>query len=194
VAATNYGGHGSTRYAEWLEQERHELLPIECVHSNRYEPYLVVRYCRGLPPFQTAFSGYGKNKVSWILQLRREGWSLLQISAFLVHYPHVDSKARLAWNGGSDGRRIPRPKGNHRGSDFWLQYKRGRNDKAFVDFRAWLKREIPDVGRVGPCENKLDIDDDVKLWIDRPDDAEEEQHEQGNGSASMESDETASAS
>jgi len=69
-AATNFGGHGSTRYAEWLEQKPDQLLPIECVHSNRYEPYLVVRYCSQLPPFQKIFSGYGKNKVRSILFCR----------------------------------------------------------------------------------------------------------------------------
>lgn len=165
ISATNFGGHGSTRYAEWLQQQPDQLLPIECVHSNRYEPYLVVRYCADLPPFQTVFSGYGKNKMTWFLQLRREGYSLYQIASFLVHYPHMDSKARLVWNGGSDGKRISRPKGN-KGDDFWLKYKRGRNDMAFVRFREWLKRDIEDRTRIGSCKDAMDVDDDAKLWVD----------------------------
>jgi len=189
---TNFGGHGSTRYAEWLSQDRDELLPIQCVHSNRYEPYLVVRYCRELPPFQTAFSGYGKNKMSWMLQLRREGYRLLQTNSFVVHYPHLDSKARLAWNGGDGGKRLRRPSsGEGRGPQWWLQYKRGRNDYAFVQFRKWLQDTIPAGGggggggdgggggidgrrdgdlnaatMIGPCGDKMDLDDDAKLWVD----------------------------
>lgn len=169
---TNIGGHGSTKYAEWIDQTADELVEIDCVLSNRYEPYLVVRYCHDLPPFQLAFSGYGKNKMTWVMHLRRLGYRLHQVAeAFLVHYPHLDSKARLEWNGGKNGRPVRRPTGKHVN---WLRYKRGRNDQAFVDFKRWLERTIPDESVVGYCEDHQD--DDASLWIDHGDPFQEEDH------------------
>lgn len=61
---TNKGGHGSTRYAEWYLQHQGEIYDIPCISSNRYEPYVAVRYCQFLPPFQEVFTGYGKNKMT----------------------------------------------------------------------------------------------------------------------------------
>lgn len=57
---TNRGGHGSTKYKEWFSQNKEDgnvLVEIDCFLSNRYEPYLVFRYCRELPPFQEPFTG-----------------------------------------------------------------------------------------------------------------------------------------
>ena len=208
---TNWGGHGSTRYQDWINQDIDEelgdeddeeegedadntadagsktenratedsdaqqskrlskkkkrvslpkVIPIECVKSNRYEPYLVFRYCHDLPPFQTAFTGYGKNKLTWVMHLRRLGYQFWQLgTSFLVHYPHLDSKARLAWNGGPNGRRIAKPK-----IDELLQYKRARNDQTFLEFRKWLGRNVSDQTKMGMCINAMD--DDQKLWVD----------------------------
>lgn len=61
---TNPGGYSSTRYSEWAEMSQGELMDIPCFRSNRYEPFFVVRLCNDLPPYQEAFTGYGKNKIS----------------------------------------------------------------------------------------------------------------------------------
>ncbi len=61
---TNKGGHGSTMYKKWLTQETGTFVDLPCINSNRYEPYLSVRYCSELPPFQEGFTGYGKNKMT----------------------------------------------------------------------------------------------------------------------------------
>lgn len=61
---TNKGGHGSTMYKKWLTQETGTFVDLPCIQSNRYEPYLTVRYCSELPPFQEGFTGYGKNKMT----------------------------------------------------------------------------------------------------------------------------------
>ena len=92
-SATNFHGHGSTRYADWCTQKEDELLPIDCLTSkDRYEPYLVLRYCQELPPFQEAFTGYGQNKITWVQQVLRSGWKLHQVGgSFLVHVPHPKS-------------------------------------------------------------------------------------------------------
>lgn len=159
---SNRGGHGSTRYRDWLTQPAAELLPIDCVLSNRYEPYVVVRYCRDLPPWQTAFSGYGKNKMTWIMHLRRVGYTFWQLGeSFVVHYPHLDSAARLQWNGGLHGEQLSKPDAN---TDL-LQYKRAQTDRTFVEFRKWLHSNVPDHTRVGKCDNAMD--DDSKLWLER---------------------------
>jgi hypothetical protein len=159
---SNRGGHGSTRYRDWMDQDSEELLPISCVLSHRYEPYLVVRYCRDLPPFQTAFSGYGKNKMTWVMQLVRSGYAFWQLGeSFLVHYPHLDSSARLQWNGGPHGKQLSKPDPNSNLTD----YKRAQTDQTFIEFREWLYAEIPDETRIPPCDEAMD--DDAKLWVPR---------------------------
>ena len=76
---TNYYGHGSTSFGIWLQQKDGELFDIPCVKSERYEPYVVFRYCRDLPPFQEKFNGYGKNKMTFLMQLRRVGYDFTQL-------------------------------------------------------------------------------------------------------------------
>ena len=61
---TNRGGHGSTRYNAWIDQEDGTFVDLGCVKSNRYEPYLAIRRCAEMPPFQEGFTGYGKNKMT----------------------------------------------------------------------------------------------------------------------------------
>jgi len=172
---TNEGGHGSTRYIAWKEQEEGSYLDLPCIRSNRYEPYLAVRYCSELPPFQEGFSGYGKNKMTWAMQLRRSGYMFSQLGeAFLVHYPHLDSKSRLEWN------KKPKELENvhstlvvdvlesdkERSIDL-LSYKRARVDALFLDYKDWLRDYVEDTSRVPMCENALN--DDVRLWIHRDD-------------------------
>jgi hypothetical protein len=160
---TNRGGHGSTRYKEWLTQKETVLLPIPCVHSHRYEPYLVFRYCRDVPPFQEAFAGYGKNKVTWVMQLIRSGWKLFQVGhAFVVHYPHLESPSRTIWNGGQAGVMVERP----HGPDVNLShFKRGQIDQTFVEFRSWLQDHVPDQTVIPLCDKAAD--DDSKLWVNK---------------------------
>jgi len=180
----NRGGHGSTLYQDWLLQTSsrtiatHELLSIPCVLSNRYEPYLVFQYCKQLPPFQTAFTGYGKNKITWVMQLIRSGYTMQQIpKAFVVHYPHLKSAARSVWNGGRGGQQL-----NRRDvvddddteaatddeedvvSQNLLQYKRGMVDRTFVLFRTWLEKAVPNQ-RVLPKCSSGSMNDDAALWV-----------------------------
>ena len=94
----NWQGHSSTGYQAWITQDSHTLMPINCFHWDRYEPYLVVRYCRDTPPFQEAFTGYGQNKISWIRHLRDLGWRMLRMgSGFCLHVPHNTSPAYKTW-------------------------------------------------------------------------------------------------
>ena len=154
---TNKGGHGSTNYRVWFTQEQGSLYDIECLQSNRYEPFVMVRYCRDLPPFQTAFAGYGKNKVTWMMQVVAEGYVFSQVGGVhLVHYPHLDSASRQTWNGGVRKTDSPRRKQDS---------KRGRIDALFVAFKAWLGATIPaGARRLELCGDAQD--DDSKLWAE----------------------------
>ena len=66
VSTTQLGtnGHSSTKYKTWMNQKTGTFVDLPCFKSNKYEPYLTVRYCSDLPPFQEGFTGYGKNKIT----------------------------------------------------------------------------------------------------------------------------------
>ena len=62
---TNEASHGSTIYAAWKDQRRGTFVDLPCIKSDRYEPFLALRYCRDLPPFQEGFTTrHGQDKTS----------------------------------------------------------------------------------------------------------------------------------
>ena len=160
---TNRGGHGSTSYGAWYVQKEGEMYDIPCFKSNRYEPYLVFRYCKDLSPFQEQFTGFGKNKLTWVMQMRRMGWDFAQLGqVFLVHYPHLDSKSRLEWNNGPEKIQDPvkmkdgsvrRREPKELEDVDWSKYQRGQVDQLYVDFRKWLETELPNDSRVQSCKD-----------------------------------------
>lgn len=167
----NSAAHGTTRYREWsTTQTRRDLISIPCTESNRYEPYLVVRWCEKLPPFQEAFTGYGKNKISWILHLRRAGWKLTQLGgSFVVHYPHTPSEARVAWDGGPKSSRRSQKRHNpHRviALPNAEELARFATDQRFVQFKHWLSEQVPDRMRLPACDSA--DNDDSRLWLKKP--------------------------
>lgn len=117
------------------------------------------------------------------MQLRRVGYKFSQVGgAFLVHYPHLDSKSRLEWNkrpiddasasasggGGGGGGRVGAPVAyNEETADKfdWGKFKRARVDALFYDFKRWLEENVPDDSRVPKCEDALN--DDYSLWVHR---------------------------
>jgi hypothetical protein len=123
-----HAGQSSTRYQTWAHQNANSLMPINSMHCM-YEPYLVVRYCRDTPPFQEAFTGYGKNKISWIWHLRGLGYQLFQVgSAFSVHVPHTKSSAYSKW------------KSKKKSDQIWTKQRVKKITKAF---KKWMKSNIP---------------------------------------------------
>ena len=103
------------------------------------------------------------------MQLRRAGYLFSQLGgAFLVHYPHLDSKSRLEWNKKPDAL-IKNPKfaskllkDTDQNID-WGPFKRARVDALFVDFKKWLNQNIHKEPRVLMCDDAAD--DDVSLWV-----------------------------
>ena len=176
----NSGGHSSTDYQYWIENQMRPQLggkalhEIPCLKSHRYEPFVTIRYCKETPPFQTAFSGYGKNKMTWMMQVVASGYVFSQVSgAFLVHYPHAISDSRQEWNnapkelqqGSKDGNYNVRKPKKSDGNLGFENFHRGKVDDLYVRFKQWLKDTIPNrKARMTMCENFQD--DDNKLWID----------------------------
>ena len=116
--------NSTTCPSSWPNQSASELFPLTCVMSDWYEPYLAIRYCRDTPPFQEAFTGYGKNKITWMWHLRALSYELFQIgSAFSVHIPHKASRAYSKWK-----------------SKAWAKQK---VRKIVKTFKQWMKANIP---------------------------------------------------
>ena len=152
---TNHNGHGSTDYESWLEMNAGDLKDLECIKSNRYEPYIAVRHCDELSPYQEQFTGYGKNKMSQAMQMRRSGYLYSQVGGgFLVHYPHLDSKSRIKWN------KVSFDKNGDINKE---QSKRAQVDKLFIQFKKWLENKVLDSARTPECEHFKN--DDSKLWV-----------------------------
>ena len=170
---TNTGGHGSTKYLTWRDQEEGTFVDLPCIKSNRYEPYLAIRYCSDLPPFQEGFTGYGKNKMTWAMQLRKTGYRFSQLGgAFLVHYPHLDSKSREEWNKKPDElweKPLGALDGESKEKIDWGSFKRARVDALFLDFRKWLEENVEDKSRVPMCKDAQN--DDFRLWVPPKSDA-----------------------
>jgi len=178
--ASNYHGHGSTSFGLWLLQRSGDFFFLPCIKSHRYEPYLAFRYCQELPPFQEQFTGYGKNKMTFIMQLRRSGYDFAQLGGvFLVHYPHRQSEARKAWEKVPNElkKKANRDQGEKRASKLmgtkqwpskerqsvdWSATTRGQVDHLFLEFERWLESEVPNGARVLMCDM---AGDEMILWV-----------------------------
>jgi Glycosyl-transferase for dystroglycan len=146
--------HGSTRYIDWVDQPDHVLLPISCIGSKLYEPYMAFRYCRDLPPFQEAFTGYGRNKHAWMLQTRRAGYRYQQVGGmFVIHVPHAHSSARKHhFNGMNGKKRAISP------ADQKEQSHREQMTIVFEHFVQWLNETVPDELVVPVCSSSSNLD------------------------------------
>ncbi len=87
--------HGTTLYKKWT-QNQSIAIPIPCIKTATYEPYLAIRVCRDLPLFPELFKGWGYNKVIWIkILLKKLAYRLWQLPhGFVVHVPHEISASR----------------------------------------------------------------------------------------------------
>ena len=110
----NWEGHYSTRSDEWREkkwyedEDRKRIRRLECFHSTRYEPYVVLRWCPqsslnksepAAPYYDERFHGYGKNKIELVSHLRFAGYQFSILpEGFIVHNPHPESTVKHLWN------------------------------------------------------------------------------------------------
>jgi Glycosyl-transferase for dystroglycan len=96
--------------ASGLDMSSLRIRRVPCFHSLRYEPYVVITWCGTggdrirhqqprAPYYDERFHGYGKNKIEHLQHLRLLGYRFeILPDGFLVHNPHVDSRAKLDWN------------------------------------------------------------------------------------------------
>ncbi len=96
--------HGTTLYRTWARNQS-TVIPIPCISSHTYEPYVAVRVCRDLAIFPEQFRGWGHNKVTWVkILLKKLGYRLWQLpKGFVVHIPHQVSASRKS---NADGKPI----------------------------------------------------------------------------------------
>jgi hypothetical protein len=96
---SNYEGHATTDYRNWVFSKQKTFRLLTCIRSNRYEPYLVLPASPSTPLFDETFTGYGKNKIQHVVHLRLAGFQFSVLSyAYVIHFPHAKSKARLKWD------------------------------------------------------------------------------------------------
>lgn len=63
---------------------------------------MVLKRSDSLPLYDERFTGYGKNKIQFIVHLRYAGWSFSVLGgAFITHFPHAKSSSRMDWEYGS---------------------------------------------------------------------------------------------
>jgi hypothetical protein len=142
---------------------------------------VATRFCKEYPPYQPAFTGYGKNKMTQVMHMRHVGYVFSQVGGvFVVHYPHPYAPSRETWNSGIDLRRIWLYNHTLLNQMFgvsdsspdaisidWTRFKRGQVDKIFFEFKKWLLSEVPDSVRTPMCPDAFN--DDVKLWLNKED-------------------------
>jgi hypothetical protein len=134
----NKHGHASTDYEKWLLQDESTVEPLTCVTSDKYEPYLVFRKCQDVPEFPEAFSGFGRNKIVWVQQLRRAGWKFLRMGgSFVTHLPHDKSNAFNKWRATNKA------------------HQRNLVDAMSESFRQWMIEQVPDDSQMKYCNASL---------------------------------------
>ncbi|CAJ1936185.1 unnamed protein product [Cylindrotheca closterium] len=121
-SSVSWDSHSSTQSKEWIQrswyngEEQNMLRSVECFHSARYEPYVVLQWCPTSPSpgeksvpkapyYDERFHGYGKNKIELVSHLRKTGYRFLILpEGFIIHNPHPESAIKEEWIdfGGSD--------------------------------------------------------------------------------------------
>mmetsp|Transcript_18857 Transcript_18857/g.46718 ORF Transcript_18857/g.46718 Transcript_18857/m.46718 type:complete len:635 (+) Transcript_18857:73-1977(+) len=121
-SSVSWDSHSSTQSKEWIQrnwyigEEQHILRSVECFHSARYEPYVVLQWCHTsllpgeksipkAPYYDERFHGYGKNKIELVSHLRKTGYRFRILpEGFIIHNPHPESAIKEEWIdvGGSD--------------------------------------------------------------------------------------------
>jgi Glycosyl-transferase for dystroglycan len=78
-------GHGPTDYERWYSTS--EIYRVD--YMLDYEPYFVIRKSPNVPPFWEHFTGFGKNKLSWVEEVALSGFQFyVSPEAFLIHINH----------------------------------------------------------------------------------------------------------
>jgi len=78
-------GHGPTDFARWYKANDAYMIN----YKKNFEPYYVVLKTNKLPQFWEHFTGFGKNKLSWVEEMALAGYEFhVAPDCFLVHINH----------------------------------------------------------------------------------------------------------
>lgn len=121
-------GHRNTNFGKWLSIAR-SAKPIEkdslpssytVNYEHSFEPY-VLGWRPNMPKFVPEFRGWGKNKLSWFLELHCAGYQFAVVTdSFIVHMNHPTTSQK------------------HKNVD------EGRNRPIWKQFTEELERKYPD--------------------------------------------------
>jgi hypothetical protein len=147
---------GSTDYGAWARQSRSSLVKIDCISSaDRYQPFLVVQRCQGLPPFQESLSmqeqaqsgNVHATDSTWILHLIRLGYTIQQLGGEFVVY------LQGRWTGRQDvfASTIQIRMNENHPSELSRSELR-RRSKTRNEFFSWLDHETPGQRVVLKCK------------------------------------------
>jgi len=140
---------GSTLYRSWVQQDQGGLLPIDCVSSDYYEPFVAIRYCDGLPRFQEVLVHENEDTKhdlmsTWVLHLMRLGYSFKQVGGgFVVYLPTPVVEMPLS------GIEITK-------NDLSRSVRKLKNlRKRFTrySFLEWLRKTVPDQQKMQKCDD-----------------------------------------
>ncbi|KAK8794665.1 hypothetical protein WA158_001646 [Blastocystis sp. Blastoise] len=71
---------------------------LSCFYSVKQEPYVIVKRSSHLPSFDPNFVNYGKDKISWIENLRYIGYKYyVMTETFGIDFPHPKSDFYKKW-------------------------------------------------------------------------------------------------
>ena len=85
--STKVQAHNATNYEKWYASKESEMYEVN--YEVDYEPYVVVHKDSQLPPFWEHFSGFGRNKLTFIEELFISGYKFFVASdSFVVHKNH----------------------------------------------------------------------------------------------------------
>ena len=96
--------HNATNYARWFRSS--DLYPVATDGSDgtgyslfHYEPFVVVhRQSPHLPRYDERFTGFGMNKVSWVMSLAAAHYHFLVLPKhFVTHVAHDKTNAFAAF-------------------------------------------------------------------------------------------------
>jgi hypothetical protein len=163
----NYDLFGSTKYREWVTQPRGQLLDIDCVSSDKFQPFVVVRHCQGLPPFQENLDydddkSATLNDSTWIVHLIRLGYRMKQIGGeFVVYMSEEETAVADASSSSSLAVEEHDRQSENSVSLFsrffptkYTQKIRTRRRQSRKEFYKWLERAVlPDQRAIQACDD-----------------------------------------
>lgn len=74
-------------------------------YTDKFEPYVIMRYRENMPLYDASFVGYGMNKIAYTMTLAAAGYHFHVLpSSWAIHLPHSESLESRQFVSGVDHR------------------------------------------------------------------------------------------